>query len=122
MVSGVSTHAKSILVVEDHNDCATTLLALLARDGHRVSVARNYVDALQVARDSQFDICLLDILLPDGSGLDLARQFRVTRPHTKLIAVTALGREQDVRAILDAGFDAHVLKPYGIDQLRAHLR
>lgn len=118
-VSAVS--GKRVLVVEDNKNCASILLRLLERDGHHVAVAENYVKGLQLVRESQFDVCLLDIVLPDGDGLSLARKLRETRPDAKLVAVTALGMENDLRAMFDAGFHAHVLKPYRIEQIRDHL-
>ena len=65
-------------------------------------------------------MCLLDIHLPDGSGLDLARLLKA-RNKARLIAVTAGGFQKDADAIAAAGFDAYLLKPYKIAEMRAGL-
>jgi two-component system OmpR family response regulator len=91
------------------------------RDGHHVELARTVQDAIDLARNTSFDVFLLDILLPDGSGLDLARQLRQAYPAARLIATTALGMPEDRIAIAEAGFDAHLLKPYRLEQLRSQL-
>jgi two-component system OmpR family response regulator len=94
---------------------------LLLRDGHRVEIAHTVKDAMALARQVPFDVFLLDILLPDGNGLELARSLRQEHSHARMIAVTALGMPEDRIAIAEAGFDAHLLKPYRLDQLRSHL-
>lgn len=110
-----------ILLVEDHADCASTLHALLVHEGHAVEVANTAKDAVDAARNRPFDVFLLDILLPDGSGLELARTLRQAYPAARLIATTALGMPEDRIAIAEAGFDAHLLKPYRLEQLRSQL-
>ena len=108
-------------MVEDHADCASALSRLLERDGHQVLVARTVAEANRASAAAEFDVLLLDIILPDGSGLDLAPALRRSFPRAKMVAVTALGMPRDVQAIREAGFDAHVLKPYRLEALRLHV-
>ena len=117
----VATKSKRILIVEDHPDCASVLRALLVRDGHSAEIACTVGEARQRAASAEFDVFLVDIILPDGTGMALAPELRQKHPNAKVVAVTALGQAKDVQGIAAAGFDGHVLKPYAIEDLDAYL-
>ncbi|QOY93004.1 response regulator [Massilia sp. UMI-21] len=108
-----------VLVVDDNLDAAHTLNLFLSASGHRVEVAHNAVDALEVARVFSPQVCLLDIGLPDLDGNELARRLR-RLPQTAgatLIAATGYGRQQDREAAHAAGFDHYMVKPVNTVQL-----
>jgi signal transduction histidine kinase/ActR/RegA family two-component response regulator len=109
-----------ILAVEDHTPTLEVLVRLLERDGHRVVAASTVKEALAQAASNAFDMVISDLGLPDGSGLDLMREIK--RLHGwQGIAVSGFGMETDVRASTEAGFDAHLVKPVDMPQLRRSL-
>ena len=102
-----------VLVVDDNLDAAHTLNLFLAAAGHRVEIAYNALDAIEVAKVFAPQVCLLDIGLPDLDGYELARRLR-RLPQTAgatLIAATGYGRQQDRDAAHEAGFDHYMVKP-----------
>ena len=108
-----------VLVVDDNLDAAHTLNLFLASSGHRVEIAYNGFDAIEVAKVFSPQVCLLDIGLPDMDGNELARQLR-RLPQTSgalLVAATGYGRQQDRDAARDAGFDHYMVKPVNTVQL-----
>jgi PAS domain S-box-containing protein len=102
-----------ILVTDDNVDAADSLAALLRGDGHAVDVAYSGGEALAVIDRYLPDVCILDLGLPDITGLELARELR-GRPAlaaTLLVALTGYGQPHDREATAAAGFDHHLVKP-----------
>ncbi|RZA34500.1 MAG: response regulator [Lysobacteraceae bacterium] len=108
-----------VLVVDDNLDAAHTLNLFLAASGHRVEIAYNAVDAIEVAKVFSPQVCLLDIGLPDMDGNELARRLRQLSQtaDATLIAATGYGRQQDREAAREAGFDHYMVKPVNTVQL-----
>ena len=112
-----------IMIVDDNDDAAAMLALLLEASGHRVAVKHDAATALELARQSVPDVCLLDIGLPEIDGNELARRLRAD-PATagaKLIAITGYGQESDRRQTAAAGFDHHLIKPVDTNQLASIL-
>jgi CheY-like chemotaxis protein len=109
-----------VLLVEDHLDTAMLMRRVLARRGYEVVVATTLAEAHEALQiTSSFDLLLSDLTLPDGSGLDLARDVS-THPGTlPAIALSGHATTDDVRASIEAGFFAHLTKPVDIDKLWA---
>jgi CheY-like chemotaxis protein len=108
-----------VLVVDDNQDSAQSMAALLEIDGHLTRTAGDGVEALRIADTWQPDAFLLDIGLPGLNGYEVARQIR-ERPwgeHVLLIALTGWGEEEKRRRSLDAGFDGHLVKPADYDSI-----
>lgn len=102
-----------ILVVDDNLDAAMSLAILLEIEGHEVHTVHDGLDALNAAGTHRPDVVLLDIGLPGLSGLDVARRIR-REPwgaDMALVALTGWGQEEDRQSTLEAGFDAHLVKP-----------
>jgi PAS domain S-box-containing protein len=112
-------NALHVLVVDDNKDAASTLAMLLQALGHTVVVALDGHQALEQARQESFDVCLLDIGLPDMTGNDLALRIRAQAPleAVTLIAVTGYGQKQDMEKSAASGFDFHMVKPVDIRRL-----
>ncbi|MDP9173608.1 MAG: response regulator [Planctomycetota bacterium] len=110
------THAKSILLVEDHVDSAQCLARSLVRLGHRVEVAGSISEARHLAGAQRFDLALCDLGLPDGDGCDLMRELADIYGLTG-IALTGFGMPDDIDRVARAGFAAHVLKPVSLEKL-----
>ncbi len=107
---------KDVLLVEDATDTREALQRLLERRGCRVRTAATGEQALALAQLHAPEILISDIGLPGFSGLRLMQELRALDPQESMIAValSGLGRERDVHAALEAGFDAHLLKPVEI--------
>ena len=108
-----------LLVVDDNVDAAETLGLLLAAHGHEVVVEHEPLMALDRARGSVPDVCLLDIGLPGIDGRELARRLQA-QPETAssvLVAVTGYGQRQDREQAFAAGFQHHLVKPVDVEAL-----
>jgi len=108
-----------ILVVDDNEDAAELLSAMLRRAGHEVSTAADGPQALTEAAAVRPEVIILDIGMPLMSGYEVARALR-QQPRfadTTLIALTGWGSKQDKSKALDAGFDHHLTKPVSTTEL-----
>ena len=110
-----------MLVVEDEESITTPLVEALAREGFEAAVAPTAADALQLADSLEPDLVLLDLMLPDGSGLDVCRELRRTS-RVPIIVVTARGDEADRVVGLELGADDYVVKPFSARELVARIR
>jgi PAS domain S-box-containing protein len=106
-------HPLRVLVVDDNEDAARMLATFLEMSGHQVMLEFSARRGLARALAQVPDVCLLDIGLPEMDGLELARQMRAqpALQHTKLVAITGYGQEQDRQNSAAAGFDHHWVKP-----------
>ena len=107
-----------VVVVDDHPDTAHVMALALKIEGFEVTTALDGTTGmLRVAQDEP-DVVLLDITLPDMSGVDVARHIReVTSRNIAIIAVTSLGFERDRETYRLAGFDAFCMKPVEMPEL-----
>lgn len=110
-----------ILLVEDNTDTRTVLTSLLGRSGYRIIATKKAAEAKALLGRMRFDILLSDLGLPDGDGLDIAREAKAVQPHICAIALTARGSENDERLGREAGFDHYLTKPFDLQDLRAVL-
>ncbi|MBI4955041.1 MAG: response regulator [Myxococcales bacterium] len=110
-----------VLVVEDEPQMRRLLRASLGSHGFRLLEAGTTADALRLVTSAHPDIVLLDLGLPDGDGLELARQLREWT-LVPIVVVSARGREDDKVAALDAGADDYLTKPFGVNELLARMR
>ncbi|WP_279608947.1 ATP-binding protein [Burkholderia gladioli] len=117
-------HARRVLVVDDNQDAANALAALLETDGHQVTVAYSAPEALALAESLRPDAVLLDIGLPGMDGHEVARRMRASPRlrRAQLIAVTGYGQASDRENSMSAGFDAHLVKPVAVPLLQRMLR
>lgn len=110
-----------MLVVDDYPGCASIMCDLLRRFGHDSVAATTGSAALDAAATTEFDVALLDLGLPDVSGLEVARRLRARDPRPYLVALTGWS-ESWAAAARSAGFDALVPKPVRRAQLVEILR
>ncbi len=111
----------TVLVVEDEASFVEALQIGLSREGFRVEVAVDGVEALERFNQVKPDIVLLDVMLPRVSGLDVCRQIRA-QSSVPIIMVTAKSGEIDTVVGLEVGADDYVTKPYRIRELVARIR
>jgi two-component system OmpR family response regulator len=111
-----------VLLVEDTADLAEALSRFLGASGHAVDIAPNLTEA-EVALDvAEYDVMLLDLALPDGSGLTLLRALRARGAHLPVVIATARDQVSDRIDGLDAGADDYVVKPFDLGEVEARLR
>ncbi|APZ53219.1 response regulator transcription factor [Salipiger abyssi] len=111
-----------ILMVEDAEDLAEGVIAHLARSGVVCDLAPSIEDARDCRAVQRYDAVLLDINLPDGSGLSLLREMRGTGDRTPVLMLTALSSVDDRVVALDQGADDYLGKPFDQRELEARLR
>jgi DNA-binding response OmpR family regulator len=114
-----SSQGVRILIVEDQNDILQTFCRLLHLCGFEVVTASDGRVALQIAAQFRPRFVLLDIGLPALDGYEVARRLRgeVALQPLTVIAVTCYGAEEDRKRSLEAGFDAHLVKPVSLGVL-----
>jgi len=111
-----------VLVVEDEPRMAKLLERTLSEDGHNVVVATDGRAGLEFARSTEFDVVVLDRLLPGIDGVAVIRKLREGRNQTPILMLTARDSAADVVKGLDAGADDYLTKPFSIDVLLARVR
>src|SRR5690242_19595076 len=115
------TEQPTVLVVEDEESFVEALVVGLKREGFRVAVARDGLEALEVFDASKPDLVLLDVMLPRMSGVDVCRELR-NRSRVPIVMVTAKASEIDTVVGLEVGADDYVTKPYRLRELVARMR
>jgi DNA-binding response OmpR family regulator len=106
---------KKILIVEDDQLLNRTLAYNLTSDGYEVISVFNFDSAVRKLRENEFDVALLDINLPDGSGLDLCEEIRNRGQHTYIIFITANDKESDMLKGYEVGGADYVTKPFSVE-------
>lgn len=110
-----------ILFVEDDKVIASGLCYSLAQEGYETTHCLNVGGAIQALRNDSFDMAILDINLPDGSGYDLCRQIKEKR-DIPVIFLTAIDDEGNVVMGLDMGADDYITKPFRIRELLSRIK
>ena len=113
--------AERILIVEDEEKLARFVELELAHEGYRVEKAFDGRSGLSMAEAQDYDLLLLDVMLPGLSGLELLRRLRRTK-QTPVIMVTARDQVMDKVTGLDMGADDYITKPFEIEELLARIR
>jgi two-component system, OmpR family, phosphate regulon response regulator PhoB len=113
-----------ILVVEDENDIRELIVLHLTREGHSVEACADGEDGLRKLREEEFDLAVLDWMLPRKSGLEITREIRKLKPHEQLriLMVTARGANADLILGLESGADDYLIKPFELSVLMARAR
>lgn len=110
-----------ILFVEDDDAIAMGLQYTLEQEGYEVIWRRTVKDALAALNGSFFDLCLLDVMLPDGNGYEICRKAR-ERADTAVLFLTACDDEGNVVMGLDMGADDYITKPFRIRELLSRMK
>ena len=121
MIVTMAQAKRTILLVEDEESITTPLAEALERDGFHAEVARTAAEAVERGRSLRPDLVLLDLMLPDGSGLDVCRELRAGS-SVPIIILSARGEEADRVVGLELGADDYVVKPFSARELVARVR
>jgi len=112
----------SILLIEDNRDYARTLSANLEREGYEVSVAATGVEGLDLAKRTEPDLIILDLMLPAMNGFTVLQRLRDEGRDAPVLIMTALGTEGEKLRGFGLGADDYVVKPCGLLEILARVR
>ena len=119
---------RKIIIVEDEEDIREIIQYTLNREGYKAFSVGNGQDALQMIRETIPDLVLLDLMLPDLSGIDICRHLKsnLETEDIRIVMVTAKGTEADIVLGLSLGADDYVTKPFSprelLERVKAVLR
>ena len=111
-----------VLVVEDSAPTRELLVRSLGDAGIEAVTASRFATGLRLATTEEFDVLILDLMLPDGDGLDLCRQLRAEGVATPILCLTARAEVTERVQGLDAGADDYMKKPFALAELHARIR
>jgi DNA-binding NtrC family response regulator len=100
-----------LLIIDDNANMRETLADILEEKGYRVETAKTALEAMQIAQESFFNIALIDINLPDRTGIELLREFKSMYPSRINIMITASATLRNAVEALNLGADGYILKP-----------
>ena len=111
-----------LLVVDDDPVLVDLVREALSDQGYALDIARNCAEARLLSAVHSYDAKILDVVLPDGSGLALLEEIREDGNPVPVLMLTSRSNEQDVIRGLDAGADDYLVKPFSIGELQARMR
>lgn len=113
----------TVLAVDDDEDTTALLRYLLEMNGAKVITANSGPEALELAREANFDVVLSDISMPSMDGFEFVRRLRSVpgKEDVRVVALTGYGRKEDVEQARHEGFVAHLTKPFDVDALLTFL-
>ena len=110
-----------VCLVEDEQKVAAFICKGLEEHGYKVKTAKNGGEAKTLIATEDFDLLILDIMLPDINGIELCRQIRLTNTQTPILILSALEQVQNKVAGLKAGADDYLIKPFHFSELLARI-
>ncbi|MGC4040862.1 MAG: response regulator transcription factor [Flavobacterium sp.] len=113
---------KKILLVEDEAHVVSFIKKGLSEEGFEVSVAFEGKTGLQLALENQFDLIILDIMLPEMNGLDVCKAIRAENQQVPVLFLTALGTPENIVLGLENGADDYLVKPFKFIELVARIK
>jgi two-component system OmpR family response regulator len=111
-----------LLIVEDEARMAGLLHKGLTEEGHTATCAADGAEGLALAKSYEFDVIILDVMMPKLNGYELAKRLRADKIRTPILMLTARDSVPDVVKGLDLGADDYMTKPFSFDELVARLR
>lgn len=111
-----------LLVVEDEHRIAQALKQGLSQEGYAVDLAFDGEEGLSTAQADEYDVILMDIMMPGIDGIEVTRRLREAGNHTPILMLTARSQSSDIITGLDAGADDYLTKPFSFDVLLARVR
>ncbi|WP_294178503.1 response regulator transcription factor [uncultured Coprobacter sp.] len=112
-----------ILLAEDEINIASFIERGLQESGHMVYTVHDGISAWKAMQQEQYDILILDIIMPQMNGLEVCKKFRQTEGYrTPILLLTALGTSDDIVSGLEAGADDYLVKPFNFQELGARVK
>lgn len=113
---------KKIILIEDETSVVSFIKKGLQENGYEVSVAFDGKTGVQMVQSSDFDLVILDIMLPEMNGLDVCKEIRKTNQHVPILFLTALGASENIVLGLESGGDDYLVKPFKFIELVARVK
>ncbi len=111
-----------ILVVEDEHKIANSIKKGLEQEFYAVDLAFTGNEGYDLASTEDYDLIILDLMLPEMTGIEISSKLRAQNKHTPILMLTAKGQVEDRVAGLDAGADDYLIKPFAFEELLARIR
>jgi len=111
-----------ILLIEDEPGIVSVIVRGLSQAGMEVSVAADGTTGLEMALKYNFDLIIIDIMLPGINGIQICKEIRKNDENTAIIMLTALGSTENIVTGLDSGADDYLVKPFKLIELEARIR
>jgi DNA-binding response OmpR family regulator len=111
-----------ILIVEDEHRIANTIKKGLEQERYAVGVTYNGTDGFDLASTEEYDLIILDLLLPGIDGVTICKELRKNQIHIPILMLTAKGQIQDRVQGLDSSADDYLSKPFSFEELLARIR
>lgn len=116
------TSKRKILIIEDDLSILMGLQDNLEAEGYEVHTSANGTEGFALASERNFDLLLLDVMLPGINGFEICKKIKKEKPQIPVLMLTARGLEMDKVAGLDYGADDYLTKPFGLSELLARIR
>jgi DNA-binding response OmpR family regulator len=111
-----------LLLIEDEPSVISLIQRSLTTTGYEITVAMDGQSGLDMAKQYNFDLILLDLMLPVMNGMEVCRKIRRTDTNTPILMLTALGTTENIVSGLDVGADDYMTKPFKLAELEARIR
>lgn len=111
-----------ILIIEDNEELGANMLTFLIEGGFICEIAKTKIEALEKLVSFKYDIILLDIMLPDGSGLDILERIKSKNIDSGVLIISAKDSMEDKIQGLDYGADDYITKPFFLPELNARIK
>ena len=111
-----------ILVVEDEHKIANSIKKGMELEGFAVDITYDGIEGYDMASSEEYDVIILDLMLPGMDGVTLCKKLREERKHTPILMLTARGQIQDKVTGLNSGADDYLVKPFAFEELLARVR
>ena len=108
----ITGESRKVLVVDDSDFMRMMLEDILTHHGHTVLQAKDGQECLDLLQNEAVDVCLLDLGMPGMDGMEVLRRIKESQPELKVVMLSALSQESNVRQALQLGADAFVVKPF----------
>jgi len=113
---------QKLLIADDDNEIRELLEFDLSHSGYSVDTAKDGEEALQKALTSNYDLVLLDVMMPKMNGFDVCKHIRASKPETPILMLTAKGTINDKTQGFDSGADDYIVKPFDIQEVLLRVR
>ncbi|UZT96302.1 response regulator transcription factor [Chryseobacterium fluminis] len=113
---------KKIILIEDETSVVSFIKKGLQENGYEISVAFDGRTGVNLVQSNEFDLVILDIMLPEMNGLDVCKEIRKTNKHVPILFLTALGASENIVLGLESGGDDYLVKPFKFIELVARVK
>ena len=111
-----------ILIIEDQKELAESISTFISQDGYICNITNNFSEAEENININEYDCAIVDIMLPDGSGLDAIKLIKKNQPQCGVIVVSAKNSLDDKITGLNLGADDYITKPFHLSELNARIK